>query len=228
MDSKRTVMDATEFHPFGELAADWARELGVEPAWLRRQLIMALQEGRLEPSPEAPAALALRDSFTLRLKKVSWSEFSDLAEARVPDIAPQLTAAGGPFDLVDVGEIAHEATLLISGDLVQRMGTELPKLVPPHVWYDAHWPPGLTAAELGISPRPSPAAGPAGAEKRDAPPEDAEVRVYVTRLRAAHADMIQEDLWIECRRRWPGLRVRRWREILKQLPPFKLGRPPRK
>jgi hypothetical protein len=220
MDSKRAIMAATEFLPFGELAEEWAAELGVPTAWLRRELILALQDGLLEPYPEDSPAFALRDNLTLRLRPVSWADFGNVAEARAPDIAPQL--GGKQFDLVDVGEIAHEATLLISGDLVQRMGTENPKLVPTHVWYDEHWP------ELATWCRPSPAAGPADAEKRDAPPEDAEVRRYVTALRAAHPGMTQEPLWIECRRQWPRLTVQRWRRILKQLPPFKLGRPPGK
>jgi hypothetical protein len=218
MDSKRAIA----FLPFGELAKNWAAELGVEPAWLRRELILALQDGLLAPYLEDPPAFALRDNFTLRLKKVSWSDFSNVAEARASDVAPQLTAEGKQFDLVDVGELAFEATLLISGDLVQRMGTELPKLVPPHVWYDEHWPPSLTAAELGIWPRSSPVGGPADAAKPDdAPPEDAEVRAYVT----AHPEITQKALCLECRRRWPGLRYKQWRAAIKPLP-FKRGRPP--
>jgi hypothetical protein len=188
-------------------------------------MIIVLQDGLLEPSPEDPPAFALRDNLTLRLKTVSWADFSNVAEARAPDIAPQLTAEGKQFDLVDVGEIALEATLLISGALVQRMGTEIPKLVPSQVWYDAHFEP--TFADLGIW-WPLSVAGPAEVEKPDAPHEDAEVCDHVTALRAAHPEMTQEALWVECRRRWPGLTVRRWREILQQLPPFKRGRPPGK
>jgi hypothetical protein len=217
MDSKRAIM-AADFLPFSELAEEWAAELGVPTAWLRRELTLALQDGLLEPSPEAPPALALRDNLALRLKKVSWSDFSVVAEARVPDIAPQLKAEGKQFDLVDVGEIAHEATLMISRDLVQRMGTENPKLVPAHVWYDEHWP------ELATWCRPSSAAGPADAEKRDAPPEDAEVHEFLN----AHPEWTQTAARIECRKRWPGLRERpQWRRICEQRT-WKLGRPPGK
>jgi hypothetical protein len=193
----------TAYVAFSALAADWARSLGVQLSWLRRQLIMALQEGRLEPSPEAPAGLALRDSFTLRLKEVSWSEFADLAEGRVSDIAPQLKVEGRPVDLVDVGEVAHKATLLISDDLVQRMGTENPSLVPAHVWYEWHMPPALFLRA-----------------KPDAPPEDADVSAFV----GTHPGMTQGVLWDECKRRWPGLTTRQFARILKQHT-FKRGRP---
>jgi hypothetical protein len=215
MDSKRAIMAATEFHPFGDLAVEWAAELGVEPAWLRRQLIMALQDGLLEPYPEDPPPFALRDNLTLKLKTIAWSDFSDVAEARAPDIARQLKVEGRPFDLVDIGEIVHEATLMISDDLIQRMAQN-PDLAPPHVWYEWSMPPALTLRE-----RPSPPAGP---EKPDPVPDDAEVHTFLD----AHPEWKQKAARSECRKRWPGLRERpQWRRICEQRM-WKLGRPPGK
>jgi hypothetical protein len=113
----------TAYCSFGPLAAAWAVELGVDCEELRLQFISALQEPQLRPL-WLPPALALQqfsDDGTLRLEAVLAADFLDVAVTCKDEIEPQLQAAGMPFDIVDIGEAALGARLLLGRQPVVRL-----------------------------------------------------------------------------------------------------------
>jgi hypothetical protein len=122
----------TAYCSFGPLAAAWACELAADLEELRCQLILALQEPLLEPL-WLPPALALQwfnDDGTLRLEGVLAAHFIDVAVTCKDEVEPQLRAAGRPFDIVDIGEAALGARLLLGRapvvSLAERWGFGVP------------------------------------------------------------------------------------------------------